>query len=234
MTVGVKIALVVLLAFVEYSSGQCISRAPVTFSKNEQEQLCRLSSGELPASCARRAKSAHRLKTSYIIDLCAGASSMGPADCIVAAPGRLRGEIKVALCRGASSEMPALCFADAENVRGIDDESKAILCAGASNRGPAQCLIEAIHGGLGGLQVADAIKLCRLATSQAPAACAKSKALKKLSPVDKVIVLFCCELLFLLFLPVLLFLLSRSPSVRTRRQKSRQRLVSPPRPFSSH
>jgi len=101
-----------------------------------------------------------------VVDVCKGASSIGPAECLDLLPKDFTHEEAVELCNGAQDLGPAVCA----NVKGqlsYGSELTSTLCRGASGPGPADCFRRSTL--IATLSTADRVELCGGAISDGPA-----------------------------------------------------------------
>lgn len=170
----------------------CLKAVPQNLPSAIATALCRGASDSKGAECAKMAR--HTVgDTNDIVKLCQGASSRAPAHCAKAASRTgVEKHLAAILCAGSSSLAPALCFVAAPAQ--IPAEILVEACAGAQSASPGHCMIasmpRALHASAGGavcpldpeagnlprrrLEYRLAGRLCRDASDNSPAECARS------------------------------------------------------------
>lgn len=170
----------------------CLKSVPQNLPSTIATALCRGASDSTGADCAKVAR--HTVgDTDDIVKLCRGASSRAPAHCAKAAfRAGVEKDLAAILCSGSTSLAPALCFVAAPAQ--IPAEVRVEACAGAQSTSPGHCMIAAmprrLHAPAGGavcpldpeagnlprrrLEYRLAGRLCRDASDNSPAECARS------------------------------------------------------------
>ena len=130
-------------------------------------KLCRDASSTAPALCAKAAIREGADKRLAAI-LCAGSTSLEPSLCFAAAPHQVPAEVRVEACAGAQSISPGLCLA-AAMPRGLQASADGAVCP-----------LDPVAGSLPrrGLGYRLAGRLCRDASDDSPAECARAAPLR--------------------------------------------------------
>lgn len=125
----------------------------------------RVSLVQAPAQCVEHSVSSKR-RPQLVVDVCKGASSVTPAECLDLLPRSLPDEAAIAICSKAQGVGPAVCT----NVKGQLSHGAEItsrLCRGASGQGPADCFRRSAL--VSELSIDDRVNLCNGATADGPA-----------------------------------------------------------------
>ncbi|CAN0017271.1 unnamed protein product, partial [Hapterophycus canaliculatus] len=151
-------------------SAECFRLAPFFLNVDQRVALCRQATSTAPAECAKKAHAASRVSGSHILELCAGALSDVPGQCLAGlsrtATKELPADLRVELCKGARSDAPAQCVE--HSVRSKRYPQLVVdVCKGASSVAPAECL-DLLPKNL--YEVA--VSLCGRAAGIGPAVCA--------------------------------------------------------------
>ena len=134
------------------------------WSDDEKVQLCRGVTSLASIQCVSAIKSVS-FKNPDRVAICTGAQSVGRADCINAASGKLSNVEKIRLCNGAQSTIPAECFAKIQS--NIETLLKITLCEHTTSVQPALCFNRANRD----LSDKQKVELCRNAVSDYPNRC---------------------------------------------------------------
>ena len=170
----------------------CFKAVPQNLPSTIATALCRGASDSMGAECAKVAR--HTVgDTDDIAKLCRGASSRAPAHCAKKAfRAGVEKHLAAMLCSGSTSLAPALCFLAAPAQ--IPAEVRVTACAGTHSTSPGHCMIAAMPRGLQAptsgavcsldqeagsfprrrLEYRLAGRLCRDASDNSPAECARS------------------------------------------------------------
>lgn len=101
-----------------------------------------------------------------MVNVCKGASSVAPAECLDFLPKNLSDEVATSLCGRAQGIGPAVC-ANVRSQLQHGAEMTASLCRGASGEDPANCFQRSSADKT--LSPDERVELCREAKSDAPA-----------------------------------------------------------------
>lgn len=122
---------------------------------------------QAPAQCVEHSVQSKR-KPQLVVDVCKGASSVAPAECLDLLPQNLPLEAAVGLCSGAKGVGPAVCTNARDQLRNGPDITVK-LCRGASGQGPADCFRRSALATA--LSTDERVGLCIGARTDAPARC---------------------------------------------------------------
>lgn len=120
---------------------------------------------QAPARCVQHSAD-YKRHPRLVVDVCRGASSVAPAECLDLLPRAVSHETAVSLCSRVQTVGPAVC-ASAPGQLSHGSELTARLCHAANGQGPAECFKRSML--FTRLSIDDRIELCRGATSDAPA-----------------------------------------------------------------
>lgn len=92
---------------------ECFRLAPFFLAANERAKLCSGANTSSPADCARRARGTPGISGSHILELCTGAVSDEPGQCLIGLSWNmakyLPADLRVELCKSALSDV-SQCF----------------------------------------------------------------------------------------------------------------------------
>lgn len=101
---------------------ECFRLAPFFLAANERAKLCSGANTSSPADCARRARGTPGISGSHILELCTGAVSDEPGQCLVGLSRNMAKyvpvDLRVELCKSALSDVSQrfdsyyMCWAD--------------------------------------------------------------------------------------------------------------------------
>lgn len=120
---------------------------------------------QAPAQCVEHAVNSKR-QPQLVVDVCKGASSVAPAECLNLLPRSLPDEAAVGICSRAQGVGPAVC-ATAKGQLSHGAELTSRLCRGASGQGPADCFRRSAL--VNALSLDDRVDLCSGAKTDGPA-----------------------------------------------------------------
>lgn len=109
---------------------ECERRAHTSLNAETRRELCENAPKhhELgPAACSITAKDGLRLKVSDMLELCRGAMSASPAECMMKLDVSSRAKIGIALCSGAKSLLPMQCYQALASTKNIGPTKSAQL-----------------------------------------------------------------------------------------------------------
>lgn len=121
---------------------------------------------QAPALCVELAIGFKR-HPQFLVDVCKGASSVAPADCLNLLPRAVTDEMATRLCGRAQTAGPAICTSYRGLLSQTGLELTARLCDDAHGQGPAECFHKTAL--ITKLSTEDRVLLCRGATTDAPA-----------------------------------------------------------------
>ena len=117
---------------------QCVLSAPSKLTDDEKLQLCMGASSSAPGECIKQAIKTN-IPKQYRVALCHGTTShSGPVNCFSVTMGDINGDQKSELCTMALSEAPARCAQKVVSQHMRPGE-KITLCKNAIDDWPAKC-----------------------------------------------------------------------------------------------
>mmetsp|Transcript_19725 Transcript_19725/g.32966 ORF Transcript_19725/g.32966 Transcript_19725/m.32966 type:complete len:1119 (+) Transcript_19725:127-3483(+) len=165
------VACVIPLKATTQTLSECQKRLSSSFTASQKQQLCaETTHNDIgPAMCAAAAKQLLNMNFDNTLQLCLGAESAAPAQCMSKMNKNQRAKNGISLCKGAKSTLPGTCYNEISGYPGTKNQVKPELledfCLSLEDEAPLLCIRAVKDTSL--MPVTQAIEVCAVSVGSA-------------------------------------------------------------------